>query len=122
MLGSTGVVLNAPATRMPESDDAGRIVAVARDADGTVRLQQRDGAVREVSPEGRIAIRSGAAAAMQGDLPPSMIVAVDAANTVHIVDPDACTARTISPQGRVATTLLSLPSAHRSCNPGTARR
>ena len=118
MLGSTSVVLNPPATQGPLADEASRIVAVARDADATVRLKQRDGTVREVSPEGRMALRPAGAGPMQGDLSPSTIVAVDAANTVHIVDPDACTARTISADGRVATTLLALPSPDRGCNPG----
>jgi hypothetical protein len=128
MMGRTSVVMNpmpaqapptagAPQSAVPGPDDPGRIVAVVRDPDGTVRLQQRDGAVREVAPDGTMARGPGAAGALQGDLPPSLIVAVDSANTVHLVDPDACAARTIAPDGRVATTSLPSSRTDRTCNP-----
>jgi hypothetical protein len=131
MLGQTTVVLNAPATAAPppsaatappgaEAPDPAAIVGVSRDANGTVRLMQRDGTVREVSPEGKLVVRPDASGTPAGDLPPTMIVAVDGANTVHIVDPDACMARTIARDGRVTTTLLPAPGADRAC--ATARQ
>ena len=121
MTGRTTVVLNPS----PESAaaDSGGTVAILKDAGGTVSLVQRDGSVREVSPDGKLAVRpAGTAAAAQGELPPSMIVAVDSANTVHIVDPDACMARTIAPDGRVATTLLPAQRVDRPCEASTRTR
>ena len=120
------MVLNAAAAQAAPSPDAARsrapspdpqgVVAVARDPDGTVRLKQRDGSVREIAPDGKMTLRSGdAAAPLQGDLPPSVIVAVDTSNTVHMVDPDACMARKVSTDGRVATTLLPAAPAGRPC-------
>ncbi len=130
MLGQTTVVLNAPATPAPpaaataspgaEAPDPAAIVGVSRDANGTVRLMQRDGTVREVSLEGKLVVRPDASGTPAGELPPTMIVAVDGANTVHIVDPDACMARTIARDGRVTTTLLPAPGADRPC--ATARQ
>ena len=119
MAGRTAVVLNAVPQAQPTEpgkDDPARIVAVARAADGTLRLQQGDGSVRVIAPDGQMVLRPGAAgAALQGELPSSMIVAVDAGNTVHTVDPGACMARTISPDGRVMSRGLPAPRADTPC-------
>lgn len=108
--GQSMVTLNAVPTLAPEAAASAATVAVKRSASGDLVLMQRDGGTRTVSSGGKLTLQpSGPSADGTADLPPSVMVAVDASNTVHVVDPQACLARRIAPDGRV--TSLFLPAA-----------
>lgn len=114
MAGLTTVTLN-PQSSPPESSASVAVVAVARDAHGDLQLVQRDGVTRTLSPDGKVTVQPAGATEAGESLPQSMIVAVDSANTVHVVDPDACVSRRIAADGRVSTTFLPAQSAGRPC-------
>jgi hypothetical protein len=132
IVGQATVVLNpqpasapvpaaAPAAPEAQRADPATIVGVAKDSHGNVLLQQRDGAIREVTADGKVALQAGSEP-VAGELPPTLIVAVDATNTVHMVDSDACRSRTIAPDGRVTTTALPPARADQPCLPGARMR
>ncbi|HEX7890074.1 MAG TPA: hypothetical protein VF522_12005 [Ramlibacter sp.] len=122
LAGLTTVTLN-PQPSPTDAAASGAIVAVARDAHGNLQLTQRDGVTRTLSPDGRLAVHpAGAAAPAGGELPQSMIVAVDASNTVHVVDPEACVSRRIAADGRVSTKFLPAQAAGRPCEAGPRDR
>lgn len=109
--GQTVVTLNAQPPLAPAAAASAATVAVRRGANGDLLLVQRDGATRTVTPEGRLTLQpQGAPTQAAADLPPSVMVAVDASNTVHMVDPQACVARRVAPDGRVTTTFLPAPA------------
>jgi len=132
MPGQARVMLNPEAALPPLADrpspaaqalpaEPAATVAVTKDADGSVRLQQRDGSTRKVSRDGTIT-RGHVPTGERPDTQGTLIVAVDAGNTVFMVDPDACESRKVSPDGRVVTTLLPAASGGAPCQAGPPSR
>jgi hypothetical protein len=120
--GRTMVTLN-PQPAAADAAVPAATVAVARDANGNLQLTQRDGMTRTLSPDGKVTLHAaGTAAQVHSELPQSLIVAVDAANTVHVVDPEACVALRVAADGRVSTTFLPPAATGRRCEAGPRAR
>jgi hypothetical protein len=114
--GQAIVTLNALPPPGPDAAASAATVAVRRGPDGALQLIQRDGATRTLSPDGKLTLQpAGTAAPPGGDLPASVMVAVDASNTVHVVDPQACLTRRVAPDGRVTMISLPAPGAGQAC-------